>query len=128
MPSTSSRADDAGARIARLERLADKLDSRFSLFGLRFGWDSILGLVPGLGDAVTAIPGAIMIYEGHRLGASMPTLVRMAANTGIDFVIGGIPVLGDAFDVAFKSHRRNIALLRRDLDFIETAEKEVSHG
>ncbi|MEM7641685.1 MAG: DUF4112 domain-containing protein [Pseudomonadota bacterium] len=118
MPSTSSPAappPDRAARIAWLERLADKLDSRFSLFGIRFGWDSLLGLIPGVGDAATALPGAYMIYEGARLGVRRPVLARMALNTGIDFVVGGMPVVGDIFDLAFKANRRNIALLKQDL-------------
>lgn len=42
------------------------------------------------------------------------TLGRMSINTGLDFVIGGIPILGDAFDAAFKANRRNLALLKAD--------------
>lgn len=103
-------------RMARLERLADKLDSRFSLFGIRFGYDSIIGLLPGIGDVAAAAPGAWIVFEGHRMGARPSVVARMAANSGIDIVVGSIPVLGDVFDVGFKANRRNIALLRRELE------------
>jgi hypothetical protein len=99
-----------------MERMANALDTRFRLLGIRFGWDSILGLIPGLGDVATAIPGAVMIAEAARMGARKRVLARMAFNTGIDMVIGGIPLIGDAFDVVFKSHRRNIALLSAEID------------
>jgi hypothetical protein len=39
----------------------------------------------------------------------------MAANTGLDFARGAIPLLGDLFDVYFKANKRNIALLQAEL-------------
>lgn len=116
MPSTSSPAAERQRRIERLERMARALDTRFSLFGIRFGWDSIIGLIPGLGDIATGVPGAVMMAEAARMGVRRRILLRMAANTGIDVLIGGIPLIGDAFDVVFKSHRRNFALLKAELD------------
>ena len=108
---------DAEVEIERLDRLADLLDSRFRIPGLgwRFGLDSVLGLVPGVGDVAALGPSAYLIYRGARLGADRRTLARMAANAGVDFVVGGVPLLGDLFDVAFKANRRNIDLLKRDI-------------
>lgn len=131
MPSTSSRAADTAAharraRIARLDRLADSLDTRFRVFGVPVGWDSILGLIPGVGDVVTAGPGVIMFYEASRMGARKRDMARIAANTGIDMLVGGIPILGDAFDVVFKSHRRNIEILKAELARVEAAEASNS--
>lgn len=122
MPSTSSQDAEGArrhARIARLDRMADALDARFRVFGFPVGWDSILGLIPGVGDVVTAGPGVAMIYEGYRMGARKRSMARMAANTGIDMVLGGIPLLGDAFDLVFKSHRRNMSILKHELARIE---------
>jgi len=118
MPSTSSPAvsrPDAADRLARLDRLADRLDDNFRVLGIRFGWDSILGLIPGVGDVAAAAPGVYIITEAARMGAGRSVLARMGLNSAIDFVIGGVPLLGDIFDVAFKSNRRNIALLKRDV-------------
>ncbi|OAN79439.1 hypothetical protein A8B78_11965 [Jannaschia sp. EhC01] len=114
MPSTSLPASSV-ADLARLDRLADQLDNRFGAFGVRFGWDSILGLIPGIGDVATALPGLYIINEARRLGVRRRVLARMALNTGMDFVIGGIPLVGDGFDLFFKSNRRNITLLKREL-------------
>nr|WP_025312813.1 DUF4112 domain-containing protein [Roseibacterium elongatum] len=108
-------APEHAARLARLDRLADQLDARFRFFGIRFGWDSILGLLPGVGDVASAAPGVYIITEAARMGARRRVLARMGLNTAADVVIGGIPVLGDAFDVAFKANRRNIALLKREM-------------
>lgn len=112
-------------RVARLDWMADKLDARFRIpgLGLRIGWDSIIGLVPGIGDFAMALPGIAVLYEAGRMGARRGAMLRIAANTGIDAVLGGIPVFGDIFDVLFKSHRRNVDILKQELDRIERHEK-----
>jgi len=98
--------------------MADWLDSRFRLPGtdIRFGLDSVVGLIPGVGDDLLALPSIYILMSAQNLGASRLVLMRMAGNIGVDMVLGTIPVLGDLFDLGFKSNRRNIALLRRHLD------------
>jgi len=98
--------------------MADWLDSRFRLPGtdIRFGLDSVVGLIPGVGDGLLALPSIYILMSAQNLGASRLVLMRMAGNIGVDMVLGTIPVLGDLFDLGFKSNRRNIALLRRHLD------------
>ncbi|MCF6445864.1 DUF4112 domain-containing protein [Nereida sp. MMG025] len=117
MPSTSLLAADRARRLSRLEGLADRLDSRFRLPGtsIRFGWDSLLGLIPVVGDLATTVPAAVFLLEGWRMGARKRTLARMGANSLIDLTLGGIPILGDIFDVAFKANRRNLAILTSDM-------------
>ena len=104
--------------LVRLERLADTLDSRFRLPGtsIRFGLDAVLGLFPGLGDVATLGPAIYFIWQGRQAGASKWAITRMLGNTGIDFVFGSIPILGDLFDIGFKSNRRNLAILKSDLE------------
>lgn len=101
-------------RLDRLERLADTMDSRYRVPGtsIRFGWDAILGLVPGLGDIATLGPGAYILLEGHRMGAPAHVKGRMAFNIGLDWIVGSVPLLGDVFDVFVKANRKNVALLR----------------
>ncbi|AXS41911.1 DUF4112 domain-containing protein [Breoghania sp. L-A4] len=101
--------------IERLDRLARLLDARFQIFGVRFGLDAVLGVIPGLGDAATLLPAAYLIVSAHRMGARKATLVRMTANTAVDMIAGAVPVLGDLFDLAFRANMRNIRLLRADL-------------
>ena len=110
--------------LARYERWASALDTRFRLFGVPVGWDSILGLIPGVGDAVTVVPSALMISSGYRAGIRKRMLLRMAANTGIDLFVGAIPLVGDLFDVAFKSHRKNVAILRDEYARLETRQDD----
>lgn len=103
--------------LARARRIARLLDSAAPVpgTGIRFGLDSVLGLIPGLGDATGAAMSGYLILVASRLGAPRTTIVRMLANVGIDAVVGAIPVLGDLFDVAFKANTRNLALLERTM-------------
>ena len=96
--------------------MSQALDSQLRIpgLGLRVGWDAILGLIPGVGALVTLAPGVAMIAEGRRLGARKAVLARMAGNTLLDMGLGSVPVVGDIFDLFFKSHRRNIALLKKE--------------
>ena len=104
-------------RLDRLERIAARFDSQFRmpLIGVKFGWDSILGLIPGVGDIATTLPSAFMIYEGTKMGVRRRALARMGANTMVDLTVGSIPVVGDLFDLHFKSHQRNVAVLRAEM-------------
>jgi len=83
---------------------------------IRFGLDPVIGLVPGLGDLLGGAASAYIILEAARAGASASILVRMAANVGIDTLIGALPVIGDLFDFAWKSNARNVRLLARHVD------------
>lgn len=114
--------------IEKLDRLSTLLDSRFRIPGtpIRFGWDSILGLIPGAGDLASLGPSAYLIYRGHRLGARKRTILRMTANTGLDFIVGAVPLLGDVFDLVFKANNRNFALLRKELADGSTVEMDRS--
>jgi hypothetical protein len=100
---------------ADLEFLARILDDVFQIPGtnIRFGLDPLIGLIPGVGDVISATLSSYMIWRAHKLGASRLTLLRMAGNVAVDTVLGAIPVLGDIFDVQFRANRRNLDLLRR---------------
>ncbi len=80
------------------------------------GMDSILGLVPVIGDIITASMGAWLVWEARNLGMSKFQLARMAANVGIDTAFGAIPLVGDLFDFAFRSNSRNLRIIKRYLD------------
>lgn len=102
--------------VARLKKLEQRLDRQFSLFGVQFGWDGIIGLVPFVGDLVTGAMGLYLILEARRLGAKRWTMARMLINWALDFGLGAIPVLGDLFDIIFKSNSKNLRLLIADLE------------
>lgn len=110
-PASAQGAHD----IRDLELIAHWLDTRFSLFGVRFGLDSLIGLVPGVGDAATTVPAAYILLRAWRMGVPRPMLARMGLNVGMDLAIGAVPLVGDLFDLRFKANRRNVELLRQHL-------------
>lgn len=116
LPPPPARHDmpDTLARVRTLTKLLDSA-GRVPGTGIRFGLDPVLGLIPGLGDVAGAALSAYMVMLAGRAGASRATIVRMIANVAVDAVGGTVPILGDAFDVAFKANTRNLALLERTL-------------
>jgi hypothetical protein len=102
--------------VARLKKLEQRLDRQFSLFGVQFGFDGIIGLVPVVGDLFTGAMGLYLIFEARRLGAKRWTMARMLINWALDFGLGAIPIIGDIFDIAFKSNSKNLRLLIADLE------------
>lgn len=105
------------AALARLRGLSRLLDSSFRipLINYRIGLDPILGLIPGVGDAITLLPAGYIIFEAYRLGTPSGTLVRMLANVGLETLVGTVPLVGDIFDATFKANTRNLALLEHYL-------------
>jgi len=81
--------------------------------GFRIGLDAIIGLVPGIGDAVGALVSVFILNEARALGAPRSVLLRMSGNVLIETVVGAIPFAGDLFDAGFKANMRNLALLER---------------
>lgn len=109
-------------RLRRVQRLAKLMDSSLSVPGLpiKFGLDSLLGLIPGVGDVVTATIGGWVIREAYRAGAPKRLMAQMLANVTVDTAIGTIPVVGDMFDIYWKSNVRNARLLARHLEVSES--------
>ena len=110
---------DTESELVRLESLATMLDSWFVIpgTGIRVGLDPIVGLIPGVGDAIMFIASLYIVDRLSRLGLSTWTKLRMLGNVLVDLLIGSIPILGDIFDVGFKANIRNLALARRALGF-----------
>ena len=102
-------------RIERgLENLSMYLDGLFRVPGTtwRFGLDSLVGLIPNVGDTLTLFPSLYILLSGVRYGVPKITLLRMAFNIGLDYVVGTIPLVGDAFDFVWKANRQNMDLIR----------------
>ncbi len=100
--------------LHRVERIAKVLDDVIRIPGtnIKVGLDSLIGLIPGVGDVAGVALGSWFIYEAHRIGAPAALKWKMARNVGIDAISGFVPVLGDIVDVAYRSNRRNLDLLR----------------
>lgn len=105
-------------RLERLRRLGYLLDNSIPIpgTGFRIGLETIVGLVPGVGDLVGGGFSAWIILQAARLGAPPSLLARMGWNLLVDVVVGAVPLLGDLFDAGFKANMRNLALLERHVE------------
>ena len=99
----------------QLNQLATLLDDKWRMPGLnfRFGLDPLIGLIPGLGDMLGGIISFLIIFAAWQRGLPKVTLARMVVNEVIDTFGGAIPIIGDAFDVYWKSNRMNYNLILR---------------
>lgn len=97
-----------------VEHIASLMDSKFKVPGTKrsFGLDPILGLIPFVGDAISALISGGLIMYMVRFGVSRKVIYLMLVNTALDATIGSIPVLGWVFDFYFKANTRNIRLLK----------------
>lgn len=115
LPGMGSDPHSVRVRVEAMEKL---LERSFHIPGTRipFGLDMVVGLVPVLGDIVTAAMGAYIVWEARNLGMSKWQLIRMAANVGVDTAIGAIPLIGDAFDFVWRSNSKNLRIIKKHLD------------
>ena len=103
--------------LARITLLAKLLDNAFVIPGLnrRVGLDSVIGLVPGVGDAISAALASYIIWEARQLGLPRWKIARMIGNVAVDTALGAIPLAGDVFDVFFKANERNMRIIHEHL-------------
>jgi hypothetical protein len=106
------------ARIRCVVRLARLMDTavRIPGLGIRLGADAALTLIPGVGDVAGSLIGLVIVNEARRLGLPRHKLAAMLVNLGLDTACGLFPVIGDIFDIFFKSHRRNAAIVLEHFD------------
>jgi hypothetical protein len=118
-PAPATRFEKASGLFSdeNLDFLSHLLDDCFRVPGtsIRFGLDGIVGLVPGLGDILGGLASTVIVVAAWVRGVPYITLLRMVVNIGIEVLLGTIPLLGDAFDIAWKANRRNYALIVRHL-------------
>ncbi|WP_225009551.1 DUF4112 domain-containing protein [Novosphingobium percolationis] len=117
-PAMPGLGRDPAAVRARIEAMEQVLERAFTIPGLgrKVGLDAVAGLVPVLGDMLTAAMGAWLVWEARNLGLPKWKLWRMSANVAFDAAIGAVPVVGDAFDLLFRSNSRNLKIIRKHLD------------
>ena len=102
----------------RIEAMERVLERSFVIPGLKrqFGLDALAGMVPVVGDLLTAAMGAYIVWEARNLGMPKWQIWRMAGNIAFDTAVGAVPVAGDLFDFLFRSNSRNLKIIRRHLD------------
>lgn len=99
--------------------LTHLLDSRFSLFGFRFGLDPVLDLIPGIGTIVPTLLSGYLIWIGIQLEVPSKLLTQMIINVIVDGILGSIPVVGLVADAFFKANEKNLKILEEHLQNVD---------
>ncbi len=104
--------------LVKLQKLSNLLDNAFIIPGtdIRFGIDSIVGLIPVVGDTLSAGVSGYIYSFAKQAGVPWHKRMRMVWNIFIDWLIGLIPFLGDVFDVAFKANSKNVDIIRAHVE------------
>jgi len=106
-----ARSSNVDVSLERLGWLMDDL-FRVPVLGWRFGLDALIGLIPGFGDTATSLVSFYILVAAVRYRVPKITIMRMALNLGLDYVVGSLPLVGDLFDAWWKSNQMNVALLK----------------
>ena len=103
--------------IKEIEYLAYWLDDRFKIPGTNWGigLDSLVGLIPILGDIATFIISFYIVLKARQVNLPIYKLCVMLGNIILDLFLGGIPIIGFFFDVFWKANKRNLNILRQHL-------------
>jgi hypothetical protein len=123
VPARAERAD-VERSLDQLSRVMDGL-FRIPGTGWRIGLDALVGLIPGVGDFATTAVSLYILAAGVRYRVPKVTLLRMASNIAVDYLLGSVPIVGDLFDAAWKSNQMNVELLKRRAT---VAPEEAQHG
>ena len=112
----SDRAREVDVALSR--QLARVMDDAVTVPGTRIGLglDAVIGLVPGIGDAVGSALSSVIVRDAIRARVPMVVLARMGLNLVVDALLGLVPGVGDLLDVAHRANRKNLRLLLREVE------------
>ena len=115
--------DKRNKSIQNLKRISELLDTKYSgPFGIKFGLDPIIGLIPGIGDVVTTFLSLYIILQAYFLGVGSTIILRMLINVLIENILDMIPILGNFFDFFWKSNSKNLQILE---SFVEDSNRTL---
>ena len=104
-------------KLTRLRQLSENLDESFTIPGtnIKFGIDALIGLVPGGGDLIGSLFSLYLLRTAMRMKLPKSAILSIMFNIIIDTTIGIIPIAGDIFDVFWKSNKRNMRIIEKNL-------------
>lgn len=99
--------------ILILQNLSRLMDKAFMIPGtsIYVGLDSIIGLVPVIGDSISVAVSGYIYTFAKRAGVPWHKRLKMIWNIFIDWLIGIIPFIGDLFDIGFKANTKNVDII-----------------
>ena len=92
-------------------RLMRLMDTKFNFFGIRFGLDPLLDILPGLGSLVGAVVSCYLFWIARELKVPSRVYWHMGWHIFLDFFLGELPVIGFIFDLFYRSNEKNLKLL-----------------
>jgi len=101
------------AHINFARRLTRVMDLRFNVFGIRFGIDPLLNVIPGAGNTIAAITSLYLMWIAYQLKVPGNVYLRMLWNIGVDYLFGAVPVVGVVFDIFYRANVRNFAVIEK---------------
>lgn len=112
----TGRAREVDVTASR--RLARVMDDAVTVPGTQIGvgLDAVIGLVPGIGDALGSALSSIIVRDAVRARVPMVVLARMGLNLVLDALLGLVPGVGDLLDVAHRANRKNLRLLLHEVE------------
>ena len=113
-----TRHSAEAVQLERLEAIAKLMDARFTLpiLPIPIGLDTIVGLIPGIGDTISLGISGVIVAGAHKLELPKSQLAQMGANIFVDWAIGLAPVIGDLFDIGWQGIIRNVRIARAHLE------------
>lgn len=93
--------------------LGNLLDNKFNLFGFRFGISAMIDLIPGFGDIFDLLLACYIIWLAIQLRVPNTQIAKMIGNVVISFLIGLLPIIGDAAYIFYRPNLRNIRILQK---------------
>lgn len=117
-----------GRVLTKVKRRAYRLDMcLFSFLGVKFGWGSVIGIVPAVGDVLDALLALMVMKTCLQIEGGLPPGLKskMMFNIIVDFVIGLVPFLGDVVDAIFRANTRNAMILEEHLR--QKGKKHLQH-
>ena len=101
--------------LLKAQKLANLLDTavKLPIIPIRIGLDSIVGLIPGAGDALMLLVSLRIVWLGKSLGMPSALVAQMVKNSAIDFGLGFVPFIGDIVDVFYKANQKNVRLMEK---------------
>ncbi|MFZ3301572.1 MAG: DUF4112 domain-containing protein [Microgenomates group bacterium] len=111
---------DKTKHLIIVRKITKLLETEFSIWKFKFGFDPIIGLVPGIGDIISAILSFYIIFIAIVHHISFKIIVHMVLNIIFDLIVGSIPLIGDVFDFVLKPNVKNLAILEKEINENQT--------
>lgn len=99
--------------IKAAEIVANVLDNHFEIFGIRFGINAILDLIPEFGDILAATLSLYIVWIAIQMNLPLIRIVQMLFNIAINLLLGLIPVVGDITYIVHKANIQNLKILKK---------------